>query len=218
MLVPGKMRRESGRHALGKASLAAWLRVLQRHSEHDVLWEHVQEPAGFVRTKSEAAAPRRVTFTLEQEAEGKVSAAVADTWPAIACPGRGGDCSPGPAAAALSPAPVCDDPCSAATVLCCDTTSHRHGNKSITASLPPGRDPRRGREEGICTFPCTGGTDGCQKARGELRHGTSRRPHGPTRRDAHRIPLRRQQGRGTAGAAEPCASLLSDVLPWEKSL
>ena len=136
-----------------------------------------------------------------------------------------------PAAAALlsSPASVRDDPCSAATVLCCDTTSHRHGNRASPFHSGE-RDPRRGWEGGSCTLPCDGGTDGCQKARGELwRRISGRRrgaPRGPPRRGAqhstHRIPprspRRQQRRRGTMGTADPSASLLSHVLLWDKSL
>lgn len=78
-------------------------------------------------------------------------------------------------------------------------------------------DPRRGWEEGSSTFPCEGGTDGCQKAHGELCHGISRRPRGPpwwgTQHSTHCIPpcspRRRQRRRGTTGTANSSSSLLS---------
>lgn len=90
---------------------------------------------------------QRVTFTLEQEEEGKTS--VADTWPATVCPRRGGDCSCRRSRSPLHPAVLCDDPCSAATVLSCRTTKHHRGNGALpsctlgwTRTLP--RAGRRG--------------------------------------------------------------------------
>lgn len=139
--VAGKRGPRSGKSILGSAGARP-----AQASGHGVSWERVQETTGFVQRKNEAAAARRVTFTLEQDDKGTVWA-VADTWPAVACPCRGGDGSRSCSCAG--------DPCSAATVLCCDTASHCHGNPAPAS-----------RGGGSSTFLCQGSTDRCQQAQG----------------------------------------------------
>ncbi|PKK24139.1 hypothetical protein A306_00006042 [Columba livia] len=80
--VAGKRGPRSGKSILGSAGARP-----AQASGHGASWERVQETTGFVQRKNEAAAARRVTFTLEQDDTGTVWA-VADTWPAVACPCR----------------------------------------------------------------------------------------------------------------------------------
>lgn len=151
VLDPGKTQQGSRRHALGKASLSVGQAVSYKGVRNTAWFEYMQELAGFVWEKNEAAASQRVTFTLERWEEGKASVAAAGTWPVIVCPHQDGDNRPG-AHRSHSPALLGCVRIPAVQPLSFDVTPPAIAmaieHRSITGSWWAGTGPSRGQEEG----------------------------------------------------------------------